>query len=211
MRRFRFSIASLLGVVLFVAVGVAALRAADDAWDCGVLGQNLLALLTAVLLAVHRADRKRAFWLGFVLFGGVYEAASLIPAIEGRLPTSKGLAFLDSKVPGRPVSLRVLVTGTGSALHASTVQGIAFSADGTLAGSDGGGVVRLWDTVTGRVLGGPGGSSENFQRIGHSLLALILAFAGGHLSRALQGRRPSPVRDEAPETSRPPDVPPIVS
>ena len=38
MGRFRFSIADLLGVVLFIAVALAALRASTDAWDGGVLG-----------------------------------------------------------------------------------------------------------------------------------------------------------------------------
>src|SRR5947209_1102217 len=42
MRQFRFSIASLLGVVLFVGVGIAALRAASDPWDSGVFGGGKL-------------------------------------------------------------------------------------------------------------------------------------------------------------------------
>jgi hypothetical protein len=37
MRRFRFSIASLLVVVLYVAVGFAALRESNDLWESGVL------------------------------------------------------------------------------------------------------------------------------------------------------------------------------
>ena len=69
MRRFRFSIAGLLVVVLIIAVAVAALRSATDAWEGCVFGTALLALLTAVLLAVHRTDRRRAYWLGFALFG----------------------------------------------------------------------------------------------------------------------------------------------
>ena len=95
MRRFRFSIASLLGVVLFISVALAALRASTDAWDGCLLGLISLCLLTAVLLAVHRKDRRRASWLGFALFGWTYLIASLIPPIEARLPTTKGLAYLD--------------------------------------------------------------------------------------------------------------------
>src|SRR4051794_30627867 len=101
MRRFRFSIAGLLMVVFFVAVAVAALRASTDAWDSGVLGLALVTLTMAVLLAVHRTERRRAYWLGFALFGCVYLVASLVPTIESRLPTTKGLAYLDAKVPGR--------------------------------------------------------------------------------------------------------------
>ena len=88
MRRFRFSIASLLGVVLFISVALAALRDPTDAWDSGILGLILLSLLTAILLTVHRTDRQRAYWLGFSLFGWVYLVASLLPLI-GTARTSR--------------------------------------------------------------------------------------------------------------------------
>jgi hypothetical protein len=48
--------------------------------------------------------------------------------------------------------------------------------------------VKLWDATTGRLLGGWAGTTENFVRIGHSLLALIVAFLGGRLSRHLCAR-----------------------
>ena len=41
MRRFRFSIASLLVVVLYVAVGFAALRESNDLWESGVFTLTL--------------------------------------------------------------------------------------------------------------------------------------------------------------------------
>ena len=37
MRRLRFNIANLLGVILFLAVGFAALRESSDLWESGVL------------------------------------------------------------------------------------------------------------------------------------------------------------------------------
>src|SRR5262245_698361 len=98
----RFSIASLLGLVLFVAIGFAGLRAASDVWDSGVFGATLLALLIAVLLVVHRTGEGRAFWVGVALFGWAYLVACLVPPIESRLPTTRGLAYLDSKVSSRP-------------------------------------------------------------------------------------------------------------
>ena len=42
MRRFRFTIASLLVVVLFVAVGFADLRESSDLWESGVFTLTLL-------------------------------------------------------------------------------------------------------------------------------------------------------------------------
>ena len=65
MRRIRFTIASLLVVVLFVAVGFAALRESNDLWDSGLFTLTLAVLLVSILLAIHRTESRRAFWLGF--------------------------------------------------------------------------------------------------------------------------------------------------
>ena len=128
-------------------------------------------LLTSVLLAVHRTDLRRVYWLGFALFGWTYLVVSLVPTVEERLPTTKGLAFLDSMPTGR---VRIFRT-------------VAFSPQGNTLDTTSSGNVRLWDVATGKVLSMPGGTTENFVRIEHSLLALIMAFAGGHLSRSLYG------------------------
>jgi di/tricarboxylate transporter len=92
MRHIRFSIASLLVVVLFVAVGFAALREASDLWDSGVFTLTFAALLISILLSVHRTESRRAFWIGFALFGWTYLWFSLVPSIESRLMTRKALA-----------------------------------------------------------------------------------------------------------------------
>ena len=111
MRRIRFTIASLLVVVLFVAVGFAALRESNDLWDSGVFTLTLAALLISILLAVHRTESRRAFWIGFALFGWIYLGLSLVPSIESRLLTTKALAYLDSKVPGRSLVPRLAKKG----------------------------------------------------------------------------------------------------
>ena len=90
MRRIRFNIASLLVAVLFVAVGFAALRESSDLWDSGLFTLMLTVLLISILLAIHRSDARRAFWLGFALFGWTYLGLSLVPPIETRLMTTKG-------------------------------------------------------------------------------------------------------------------------
>lgn len=174
MGRFRFSIADLLGMVFFVALAVAALRAANDTWDSGAFGLALWTLTMAVILAIHRQGRRRAYWLGFALLGWSYLTASLIPPVEARLPTTKGLAYLDSKATGRQKK-------------SFMVRAAAFSPDGRRVATSSQGGVRLWDASTGRQLAGPSGSADEFLRIGHSFLALVLAFLGGHLSRSLHG------------------------
>jgi hypothetical protein len=185
MRCPRFTIRNLLLIVLFVAVAVAALREATDGWDSSLFGLTFLILLTAVLLAVHRTDRKRAYWLGFVLFGWTYLVASLITPIEARLPTTKALAYLDSKLPGRERIWLTEVLATSNTTNPNTIQAVAFSPQGSTLTTSSQGVVRRWDVTTSKLLAGPNGTTENFVHIGHSLLVLVIALLGGRLSRYL--------------------------
>src|SRR4051812_14732388 len=101
MKRIRFTIASLLVVVVVFAVGFTAMRESNEIWDSSLFSLTLGVLLISVLLAVHRTEARRSFWLGFATFGWIYLVLSLIPSIESRLLTTKGLAYLDSKVPDR--------------------------------------------------------------------------------------------------------------
>jgi hypothetical protein len=196
MSRFRFNISSLLAVVLFLAVAFAALREATDLWDSGVFSVTAGLLIASVLLAAHRTGRRRAFWLGLALVGGAYLAASLIPPVESRLLTTKGLAYLDSKIPGRTVAFTVTFTSPSQA----GTQNVAFSSSGRSLTLTSSGAVRIWNAATGVLMSGPGGTSENFLRIGHSLLALVLAYVGGRLSRWLY---PTPGASSEVESPRP--------
>lgn len=68
----RISVAALMGGVVFLAVGFAALRKPTT------LGTNALAtllqgsLLVALLGSVLRRGPRRAFWVGFLVCGGGY-------------------------------------------------------------------------------------------------------------------------------------------
>ncbi len=194
MRGFRFSIASLLVFILICGVAFAALKESSDLWDSGVFTVTLGALLVSVLLAIYRSGARRSFWVGFALFGGSYLALSLIAPLEGRLITSKALAFLHSKLPGQPpatVAFVVHCNGSG-ALSQQQLQTITLTGSGNQTNSAGQAVFRVWNASTGKLLGGWGSSTENFVRIGHSVLALLLAWFGGLLSRRLSCRRDQP-------------------
>ena len=179
MRRPRFTIAGILGFVVLLAFGLAALREATDAWDSGVFGATICWLSVAALLAVHRRERNRAFWLGFAMFGGVYLAASLVPSVASRLPTTLGLRYLDSNLSDR--------TGAATkfnSVFATTGNGYFVQALDGKVDLDGDSIV-LWNAATGKPVSVVRGTAENFVRIGHSLLALVAGFLGGRLSRRL--------------------------
>lgn len=147
-------------------------------------------LLTSILLAIHRSEKSRGFWLGFALFGSVYLGLSVLPSIESRLITTKALTYLNSKVPGRPMKSYTINSGIGSGSPSNQVQSIFLSVDGNQAATDGQGKVAIWKAVT----GGWSGTTENFVRIGHSLVALLVGWLGGQLSRRLcpASRSPEP-------------------
>jgi hypothetical protein len=186
MKRFRFHIGSLLVLVVLLGVGFAALREANDHWDGIVLSSAVGILMVSALLVVHRRAERRAFWVGFALFGWGYLGLIALPSIEPRLLTTKALAYLDSKVPGRPVVITGQAWGGPVNSTGQTVATVAFSPQGNLVtGTTNSGTVRLWSATTARILGSGGGTTENFIHIGHSLFALILAWLGAKLSRYL--------------------------
>ena len=76
MRRNRFHIGTLVILVLVLGVSFAALRESNDLWDSGLFTVTFGVFLIAILLAVHRTESNRAFWLGFALFGWGYLAVS---------------------------------------------------------------------------------------------------------------------------------------
>jgi hypothetical protein len=170
MKRIRFNIASLLGDILVIGVGFAALRESSDLWVSSLFTLTLAALLISILLAIHRTEKRRAFWLGFALFGSTYLGLSLVPSIDSRLITTKALTYLDSKVPGRPLDI-----------YPTLPELIRFANDNRL-NINRPEIVTLTNVS---LLGGWSGSSENFVRIGHSMFALLVGWLGGRLSRRL--------------------------
>jgi hypothetical protein len=92
MKPIRFNIASILAVILVFGVGFAALRESNDLWDSGLFTLTIGVLIISVLLAIHRMEAKRAFWIGSALFGWSYLALSVVPSIESRMLSTKGLA-----------------------------------------------------------------------------------------------------------------------
>ena len=197
MRRFRFNIASLLGVILLFGVGFAALRESTELWESGAFTLTIGVLLISILLGIHRVGKGRTFWLGFAIFGSAYLGLSLVPSIEPRLITSKALAYLASKVPRSSRSgLAYFDFDNDGAMDLFVVNNSQPNSLLLKKGND------LLDNVTpaagshttwfSNILMGSSGKTENFVRIGHALLALIVAFLGGLLSRYLHVKNREP-------------------
>jgi hypothetical protein len=206
MNRIRFNIGSLVIFILVLGVGFAALRESSDLWESGVFTLTIGVLLISILLGAHRTESRRAFWLGFALFGWVSLSLSLVPSIESRLITTKALAYLDSKVPGRYLEMSIIeVSGSISAPPNNQVQNVAIIEKVRKAGSSIPGQVKVWHMPARTVFGGWSGTTENFIRIGHTLFALLAAWLGGQLSRRLNrsSRSPQPTLPVAVEGNAP--------
>jgi hypothetical protein len=205
MRNLRFNIASLLGVILFFGVGFAALREANNLWESGLFTLTVGILLVGILLAVYRALARRAFWVGFTLFGWVYLALSLVPSIEARLLTTKALGILGSRAhnansagialfdydnDGRmdlyvpnTAQPNLVYRNLGNGTFQDVTAGAGLNPSG---GQAAGGDTILLNLSTPLPPLGSIGANARFVRIGHSLVALVAAWLGGQLSRRLQ-------------------------
>jgi hypothetical protein len=197
MRRIRFRVGTLVILVLLLGVGFAALRESNDTWGGTIFSMTFGVLLISILLAIHRTEKRRAFWLGFALCGSAYLGLSLVPPIESRLISSKALAYLGSRMPRSiPAGLtyfdydndgnmdvyvahnsqpNTLYRNKGNGTFEDLTSAAGLNPAGNRAG-------WLWNSLVGTSLKGSIGSSENFVRIGHSLLAIVAALLGGKLS-----------------------------
>lgn len=161
----RPTIAKLMSLVAVLAVGFAALRSGSEIWARVCLTATLAILAFAIVAVVYRREGHRAWWLGFALFGWGYAALTLVPVcrqeLGGKLITSRLLMDLFQENVVKP---RVAVPTT----PAPTGKRAARPAAAVLAGG-----------------------YEEWMLIGHSLCALLSAFAGGTAAAWLRRSRGS--------------------
>ncbi len=103
----RFSIRGAMSLVLVCAVGLAALRNANELW-AGVIVLVTMALLgTALLGVIHQHGQGRAWWLGFGVFAGGYLVLALGPwfseHIQPTLATTQLLDYVHLQVTAATV------------------------------------------------------------------------------------------------------------
>ena len=165
MRPVRFSIAGLMGVVLLVATGLAALRSASETWASVLFLATFVAFCIALVGAFGDAGARRGAWLGFAVFGWVYVGAAFEPYdFAPNLPTDTLLKVL---APSFGVDSRLLAGPFG----------------------------RTWMQHAGFGRGAGVIGAKSFFQIGHCLIALLAgvigALLGGWLFRVAAKRRES--------------------
>jgi hypothetical protein len=210
MPRMRVSIAGILVWVALLGVGFAGLRNPSLLWSNALFSVALGTLTLAVLAAVYRRGRRRAFWVGFATCGWVYLLLALGPANESLvspyLVTTAILDVLFEQVipqPPAPAAARPTVippVPAASAMKGQTwggnvaVMPAAFGGFGGVAAES---PWQAWSTPD-RELNlnpppTPGGisvfSPEPFRRIGHSLFCLLIALVGGLVTRYFHATR----------------------
>lgn len=162
---FRFSLVSLLVAVPLVGLGCAALVYATPVWARIVVTATLAALLAAGVGAFYLPDKSRAFAGGFAICGWGYLLLSQQPWLEnmkGDLLTTAALNRVEPmlKDPKQPV---------------------ADSPDMRFA---------VAQEQIRRALRAPGVVPDSsFDRIGHSLWAILLGCIGGGLASVFDARR----------------------
>ncbi|HEV3167424.1 MAG TPA: hypothetical protein VGZ22_25670 [Isosphaeraceae bacterium] len=113
----RFSIAGLLGLVLFCAVAFAALRDPTVFWAQVTTSLTLVALIAATLGALIRARPDRARFLGFAVAGWIYATLALGPwfgeHVAPLLLTTRVLDELFLRVPSIDGKVYVALNAPG--------------------------------------------------------------------------------------------------
>jgi hypothetical protein len=194
MERPRVHLATMLGLVLFCAVGLAAMRYASDGWATLCFSTALVVLGCAILPLLLRRGPRRAYWIGFNAFGWGYLLACFGPWCEENLRPHLVTSWLIERAAPFVVHPRVLTIyqlGQNAPRIVDSVLAVpddlTVVAQGSLHSYT---YYSGWPSAIQTRTLGPG-DPAHVQRIGHSLLALVAAAIGGAAGRRLADDRPS--------------------
>ena len=182
MRKFRFSISGLMGLVVAAAIGFAALREGSEAWASVTFTATAIILLMAFPVLIYSRGALRAACVGFTLFGWAYFAFTFSSWWSGEhlaappLPTKWLLGLVHDQIHAKPQYIpnpqfpgAGFISIPGMNMPPSVQQYIV--KPGT----------TYWM-----------GSEVHYRQIGHCLLALLFGALGAVWSRlvfAFQARR----------------------
>jgi hypothetical protein len=213
----RFTILSLMAVILALAVGLAALRSANDYWAGGLLMGVPFFCGVSLIAALCGKKRARASRLGFAILGGFYFALAFLGLSGDRLaklPTSMLLNYVHERVagiqqnvtfsfvttaptPGAPAPVPTVSGSTATATGLSTV--LNYSSTPTIANVTSTGSNQIYTLVSNTATPGPpstwqiilpaAANLEAFSTVGHCLFALIAGLIGAIIARQFEKRR----------------------
>jgi hypothetical protein len=194
----RVSIRGLMAFVLVSAVGLAAFRNAGELWAGMLLLAALAAVGAAVMGAVILRGSERCWCAGFAFFGGGYLALAFGPWLSDTFQSKLGTTHLlgqiyeqlhpsTSQVNG---NLEVLKAALEDAVaSAQRARGLARSAQDPSRVATGNRVAALNQQIA-TLKSSP--TRDQFERVGHSLFALLAGLVGGTLAVWFYARRDRP-------------------
>ena len=93
---FRFNLRTLLAVIVFVALGLTALKLSNPGWAAATATVTAGVLLFALLGWMHGREARRAYWSGFAVCGWGYLALIYVAGNVWHAPPGNQLATNDA-------------------------------------------------------------------------------------------------------------------
>jgi hypothetical protein len=177
MSPYRFSIRGMMTFVVLAAMAFAALRTPTRLWANAWYTMALVGVTIAMPAAVATRDGRRLFWLGFAVCGGVYFLFALTPWLEDqasyRLLTTTVLDLISSSVVDKSYLARTYIP--------------AFQPPSTPGTPTPWQVWNLSEPDATRWRHGYAELHAPFLyfRVGHAAFCVLIAMAGGELTRYL--------------------------
>jgi hypothetical protein len=175
-----------MGLVLGLAVAIAALRNADDHWAGGLLLATALLIGVAALGAVYHSGRRRAGRLGFAVFAGGYFALVFFGLSDpnvNRLPTTWLLLYVHQEAVA-PITFTAALLPSLPPSGATTTE--SNSVQHHIAWQYSTVSPNRWNAMI------PGAANyEAFSIVGHCLFALLAGLLGIVITTRYQARQDS--------------------
>jgi hypothetical protein len=199
----RFSIRTLMTFIVGSAIGLAALRNANDRWAKMMFIAAVVSVGVAALGACFLRAKERARWTGEAIFAGGYLIFALTPWFSSCLGTTQLLDYIHAKVVASTIAtfevsrfdqdtILFRVVSSDGAINVRKVPDGVYSsapAERLLASIES---ANRWRSAL------PGAANhDQFQRVGHSLFSLLAGLLGGMVAMWFYARRE---RQEASQT-----------
>ncbi len=165
-----------MALVLFVGLGLAALRDPSMWWVGAVVGCLIGLLLTACIGAIYRTGRERAFWVGIVVFGGGYLLLIQVLSSDG---TGNPVAFINRVLDTPSLDVRSAPTAGSKVLapfnsqfRPASVVEVDRTGGAYFVKYDGGGSAWL-NTALVKLR-----SDDDYSAVGNKLVMILVAMLG---------------------------------